>query len=200
MNKTEFLTLLRKHLEGLDSADLESSVEYYAEMIDDRIEEGLDEESAVASIGTPEEAAKEILKNIPIVKLVKNKVKASKKPSATVIILLILGAPLWIPLLISAFSVILSVYVSLWAVVGSLWSVPVSLGAAAIGTIIASIVSGLINGIWAWMFLLGVGLILIALSIFSGFGCVYAIKGLVFLTKKAIAGLKYCFIKKEETK
>ncbi len=200
MKKTEFLSLLRNHLEGLDAADLESSVEYYAEMIDDRIEEGLDEESAVASVGTPEEAAKEILKNIPIVKLVKNKVKTTKKPSATVIVLLILGAPLWIPLLISAFSVILSVYISLWVTVGSLWSVPVSLGATALGIIIASIISGLINGIWAWMFLFGAALILIGLSIFSGLGCVYLIKGMAFLTKKAFVGIKYCFIKKEVAK
>ncbi len=200
MNKTEFLTLLRKHLEGLEATDVESSVEYYAEMIDDRIEEGLDEESAVASVGTPEEAAKEILKNIPIVKLVKNKVKTSKKPSATVIILLILGAPLWIPLLISAFFVILSVYVSLWAIVSSLWSVPVSLGATAFAALLSAPACGIIGGIWFCLTYLGIGFILVSLSIFSGFGCVYATKGLAFLTKKAVLGLKYCFIKKEATK
>jgi uncharacterized membrane protein len=200
MNKTEFLSLLRNNLAGLDTTDIENSIQYYSEMIDDRIEEGLDENTAVASVGTPEDAAKEILKNIPITKLVKEKVKASKKPSAAVIILLILGSPLWIPLMLSLFSIILSLYVSLWAVVGSLWSVPVSLGATALAVLLFSPVGGMLNGIGFCLTCLGAGFILTGLCIFSGFGCVYATKGLAFLTKKAVLGLKYCFIKKEATK
>ena len=48
MSKTEFLTELKKALEGLPEEDIEKSLEYYSEMIDDRIEDGLSEEEAVA--------------------------------------------------------------------------------------------------------------------------------------------------------
>jgi uncharacterized membrane protein len=38
-------------------------------------------------------------------------------------LLIVLGAPLWIPLLIAALAVLLSLYLSLWAIVLSLWAV-----------------------------------------------------------------------------
>ena len=47
MNKQEFLSLLRRELSGLPQGDIEERVGFYAEMIDDRMEEGLTEEEAV---------------------------------------------------------------------------------------------------------------------------------------------------------
>ena len=38
-------------------------------------------------------------------------------------VLLILGAPLWLPLLIVGFAVMLSLYISLWTIVISLWAI-----------------------------------------------------------------------------
>lgn len=39
MNKQEFLGALRRGLLGLPEEDIENSVEFYSEMIDDRIDE-----------------------------------------------------------------------------------------------------------------------------------------------------------------
>lgn len=40
MNKQDFLGALRRGLLGLPEEDIENSVEFYSEMIDDRIDEG----------------------------------------------------------------------------------------------------------------------------------------------------------------
>ena len=50
MNKQEFLSRLRKQLKGLE--DKEERITFYSEMIDDRMEEGLSEEEAVAAVGS----------------------------------------------------------------------------------------------------------------------------------------------------
>ena len=44
MNKQEFLAGLRKGLSGLPQEDIEERLLFYSEMIDDRIEEGMEEE------------------------------------------------------------------------------------------------------------------------------------------------------------
>ena len=47
MTKEGFLAQLRQQLWALPEADRQNSLDYYAEMIDDRMEEGLSEEEAV---------------------------------------------------------------------------------------------------------------------------------------------------------
>ena len=47
MNKQQFLAALRARITGLPKADLERTLQYYREMIDDRVEEGVPEEEAV---------------------------------------------------------------------------------------------------------------------------------------------------------
>ncbi|MBR5538496.1 MAG: hypothetical protein IKU61_01205 [Clostridia bacterium] len=47
MNKQEFLEELRKGLSGLPKEDVRERLNFYGEIIDDRIEEGLTEEEAV---------------------------------------------------------------------------------------------------------------------------------------------------------
>lgn len=56
MTKQEFLLRIRNGLAALPKEDIEKSVEYYREMIDDRMEDGLSEEEAVAAIGSPEKS------------------------------------------------------------------------------------------------------------------------------------------------
>jgi hypothetical protein len=50
MTKNEFLNQLRARLSNLNAQEREKSVAYYAEMIDERMEEGMREEEAVASM------------------------------------------------------------------------------------------------------------------------------------------------------
>ena len=50
MNKEVFLSELRKKLSGLPQSDIDERISFYAEMIDDRIEDGMTEEAAIEQI------------------------------------------------------------------------------------------------------------------------------------------------------
>ena len=59
MRKEEFLTALRANLTGLSPEGVEKLVEFCSEMIDDRMEDGLTEEEAVAAAGPLDELVKQ---------------------------------------------------------------------------------------------------------------------------------------------
>ena len=61
MTKAEFLAELRAAISGLPEADIEKSLDFYSEMIDDRVEDGLSEEEAVAALGSVENIKTQIL-------------------------------------------------------------------------------------------------------------------------------------------
>ena len=65
MNKEHFLSELSRRLDGLNGNDLYRTLEYYAEMIDDRVEDGMSEEAAVAALGDLEAIAREIMQDAP---------------------------------------------------------------------------------------------------------------------------------------
>ena len=85
--------------------------------MDDRMEDGIPEETAVCEIGTVDELVSQIIADIPLGKLVKEKITPKKKLKAWEIVLLVLGSPIWLSLLIAALAVILSLYVVLWSVI-----------------------------------------------------------------------------------
>ena len=116
MRKQEFLSQLQKGLIGLPQEDIEEQLVFYSEMIEDRIEEGLPEEEAVAAIGPVEEVVSQIVAETPFSKLVKERIKPKRALRAWEIVLLVLGSPLWLSLLIGAFAVLLGVYISVFSV------------------------------------------------------------------------------------
>lgn len=137
MRKQEFLDKLRGSLWAMPEADKQRSVDYYAEMIDDRMEDGLSEEEAVAAIGDLDEIVQQILGETPRPPVVVEAAKKQRKVEPWMILLLILGSPLWIPVVTGVVSAVLSVYISLWVVVLVLWVVAVAVGAAAIGCVVS---------------------------------------------------------------
>ena len=198
MNKQEFLNQLKNKLKGLPEQDINRSLEFYSEMIDERIEEGVLEEDAVSDIGEVDEIAAQILADTPITKLIKEKIKTKRKISVFEIVLLILGSPIWLSLLIAAFAVIFSLYVSLWAIIIAFWAVFVSLIACALGGIVSGIALACFSDKISGLATIGAGIVCLGLSIFAFFGCKAATKGTVFLTKKFALWIKKCFVKKEE--
>ena len=55
MTKLDFLFALQSRLEGLPKDEVRERIGFYAEMIEDRMEEGMPEEAAVAAVGSVEE-------------------------------------------------------------------------------------------------------------------------------------------------
>ena len=75
MNKQDFLEKLRNGLAGLPKDDLDERINFYSEMIDDRMEDGLTEEEAVSQMGDVEEIISQIIAETPFVKIVKEKIR-----------------------------------------------------------------------------------------------------------------------------
>lgn len=116
MTKAEYLERLRAALEQMPPEEREAQLAYYEELLNDMTEDGMSEEQATGQLGAPETVAAEMLAEMPMATLVKNRVQAKGSPSALTVVLLVLGAPLWLPLLIAAFAVVLSLLITLWAV------------------------------------------------------------------------------------
>ncbi len=197
MNKAEFLDALRARLCGLPDGEVDDRLIFYGEMIDDRIEEGLLEEDAVFAMGSADEVAAQILSEIPLGKIVKERIKPKRRMQAWEILLLILGSPIWLSLALAAFAVIFSLYIALWAVVVSLWAIFGALaGSAFCGTAVGIAYAIFGNG-YTGLALLGAGFVLAGIAILFLLGCRATTKGVVWLTPKIIFGIKKCFVKKE---
>ena len=193
MKKEEFLTCVAEGLAGLPQEDIDRWLDYYREMLDDRVEDGIPEESAVAMIGTPDEVAKKIIAETPLPRLIKARVEPVRHKPAWVIVLLVLGAPLWLSLLITALAVVFAVYVTLWSVMLALFATGIGLLAGCLGGVIGFFVmlfGG--NPAQAWL-LLGGALIcggagaLLCLSLGS------LTKGILKCGKAILTGIKSLF-------
>ena len=197
MCKKEFLDTLRDRLKGIPAVEADERLAFYGEMIDDRMEEGLSEEQAVMEIGSAEEIAAEIMADMPLTKIAKERFKKRRRLGIWEIVLLALGFPIWFSLGIALLSVIFSVYVCLWSVIVSFWAVFVSFCASAIGMTAAGIFSLCIGRGLVAVVVTGAGIFCAGLAIFTFFGCKAVTKGVIWLTKKMALGIKRCFVKKE---
>ena len=79
MNKQEYLSAIRVRIPKMPTEDMERFIAYYSEMIDDRMEDGMTEEEAVATMDTPDEAVDQILEDTPLSKIVKQKIRPTHR-------------------------------------------------------------------------------------------------------------------------
>ncbi len=200
MNKQEFLIALQNGLFGLPQADVAERLAFYSEMIDDRVEEGLTEEEAVAQIGPIDQVVGQIIEETPLTRIVKERMAPKHRAGAGEIILLVLGFPLWFPLLAAFAAIMLSFYIVIWSLVICLWAVEVSLWAAAFGGIVAGVTLILRGDAMQGLFMIGAGLVCAGVSIFLFFGCVAATKGMLRMTQKIAGWFKKLFMKKESAR
>lgn len=200
MTKQELTFTLAEKLNGLPWEEVERSMEYYDEMINDRMEEGMSEEQAIAALGSIDEIAAQILADIPLSRIVRAKIKPKRSLRAWEIILLILGSPLWLSLLLAAFSVVLSLFASFWAVILSLYACELAFAVSAVACLPASVLLFCLGEPLFGLFCLGATLIMGGLTIGWFFLCKYATRGLWWLCKQTVLGIKALFIKKEEKK
>ena len=73
MTRTEYLTQLELYLKKLPQADQIEAMDYFRELFDDAGVEG--EEELIASLGTPKEAAHEVLSIFSIKKSMRHPLK-----------------------------------------------------------------------------------------------------------------------------
>lgn len=197
MNKQEFLDELRKGLCGLPENDVDERLDFYSEMIDDLTEDGLSQEEAVAELGDIDDIATQIISDTPLFKLVKEKAKVKRKIEIWEVVLLVISSPIWLSLLISFISAVLSVYISLWSAIISLWATAIALGVSTVALLIYGIVTIIQGNVLSGIAILACCCVTSGISIYFDLGCKWASKGVVILTKKIPLWIKKLFIKRE---
>ena len=161
MNKREFLRSLSGSLRGMSRRERAQSLEYYGEMIQDRMEEGLSEEEAVARLGSADEIARQILESGGV------QGKQGSRVPVWMIVLIVLGSPVWLSLLFAFLAVVLAAYIVAWSLIAALYAV--LLGMAVCGPCgLLGFVVGLVKGNLAQAaLLLGAGCALLGLALLA---------------------------------
>ncbi|MGR3779225.1 DUF1700 domain-containing protein [Bacillus paramycoides] len=163
MNKAYFLDSLKQNLKSLSKEERFKFISYYEEIIEDYIEDGYSEKDAVEKVGDPSIIAQNILKE-PREKQVK---VFSKSGKIFIGFLIILGLPLWGSLLLAGIVLVLSGYFLIWCL-------PFTTGAFAVAGLGASLISIIgapflfKEGIYLVLTQLGIGILVLGLSILSG--------------------------------
>lgn len=197
MTKLGFLFALRDKLGGMPQSDVEERLNFYSEMIEDRMEDGLSEEEAVSEIGSVEEIAEQILADFSSSKSAKQSPKVKRKLKTWEIVLLALGSPVWLSLLIAAFAVAVSLYASLWAIIIALWAVFAALIACAFSSLVAGAGFAFYDNALSGTAMIGAGIVCAGLAIFAYFGGAALSKAAALIIKKIAIGIKNRIFKEE---
>ncbi|MCR4762005.1 MAG: DUF1700 domain-containing protein [Lachnospiraceae bacterium] len=197
MTKQEFAQALRGKLAGIPQADIEERISYCCERIDGRVQDGLSEEAAVAEIGPVDLVAEQMMSEIPLSTLVRQKVAPTRRHGAARIVLLIIGFPIWFPLLVAALAVAFSFYIAFWAVAIALYAADLGLLIGVIAALFAAGMQFATGNPAGGGFFAGAALILAGLMILLFIVCMAFSGGLVRLLGAAVMGIKKLFVGKE---
>lgn len=170
MNRKEFIDGLRDGLSGMPEHEMEERISFYNEMIDEHMANGESEETAIAAIGSVDAAVAQISSEIPLAKLVRDRVRPKKKVNVGLIILLVLGFPVWFPLALAALSIMFTVYLVIWVIILAFFIVDLALAIAAVATLPGAVIYLMSSNVPGVVFAIGVGLICagLAVLIFQG--------------------------------
>ena len=189
MTRQEFIITLREGLRKLPPEEIVAATEFYEEYFDEVLESGeKTEEEILGELGNPKRIAAQIRADYAArllegdESLLGEKPTAKKKLSATWwVIIGIVSAPVSIPLAICAF----------WVVFG-LACVAVGLAAGIIGSAVAGlgcVVFGFValaDAVSSGIMVIGIGLIVLAVSVAAGAGLYIGVRAAVMAIAKAI--------------
>lgn len=121
MTREEYMAKLQKYLRKLPKQDYEDAIEYFNEYFSDTDEEG--QQKLMEELGTPKEAAADLMHNLLDRKLQEQDIgteeKKSKKGITLLAILAIVSTPVTVPLFITMLVVLLSVAICIASVIVS---------------------------------------------------------------------------------
>lgn len=194
MSKQEFLNQLERRLAGLPTEDIDERLNFYSEMIDDRMEEGLSEEEAVNEIGPIDTVVSQILSETPFPIIVREKIRSKRSFETWEIVLLVLGFPLWFSLLVAAASLVFSVFVVIWSLAFSMWAVTFSFAISVIVAVLGGIVEIFHFEGWRGVAYISIGFIMTGFSILMFIASIYMSKAAILLSKKFWIKIKSFFV------
>ena len=199
MSRDAFIGELRHRMAGLPQEAVDRTVEYYSELIADSMEDGVAEEEAVSRLGSLDEIVANVVKETPLTQIVQTRVQESRKKggSGWVIARLILGAPVWLPLLIAALAVLFALFIALWAVVIALWAAVTGVILAGVAAVAAGIFELVRLHVPQGLVLLGGGLVCLGLCALLFLLMKLITVGTVKLCKLIWTGIKSLFVGKK---
>ncbi len=195
MNKQEYLSLLETRLRGIPKEDIDRTIDYYNEILSDKTEDGMSIEEAIASLGSIDEIVDNVLSDVSIPKLVKEKIGLNRKLKTWEIVLLASTFFIWLPLLLVFGVVIISLYICIWSGV-------ISLGVGAISCVGASIVSltGIVyiftGNFGSGLVLIGMGFISAGVAVLLGIVTFLLAKTMVVICKRLILKIKSLIVQR----
>lgn len=120
MTKKEYLNQLSAALRPMKRAERSRSVAYFSEVIDDRMEDGSTEDQVVSSMEPVQEAASRILAEAA------DNGTMKKQLGVWAIVLIVLGFPVWFPLLATVAVLIITLYATIWILIAAVFIISVS--------------------------------------------------------------------------
>ena len=197
MKKSEFLEELRIKLSVLPENEVEKSVEFYSEMIDDRLEDGMTEDEATRELGDVGRIVNEVIYSTPLPKLIREKVRPKHKLSTLEWVLIILGSPIWLSIGIAFAACLIAVYVCMWSVAVAVWAVAAAFDAAAVACLVKIFFAGAFS---KCLFLAGAALAFAGPAILTFIASYFITKAILRLSAGFGRWIKSLFIGKEKRK
>ena len=198
MRKQDFIKELRLNLSFLPKEEIDDRISFYSELMYDKIEEGVKEEDAIKSIGSIDEIIDQIIDEMPLSKIAKDKIKQKRKLSGLEIALIIVGSPIWLSLLLSLIAVLFSLYIIGWSIVISIWAILISLIAVLVAGIVLTIISLFSNIYIVALSYLGATLVILGLTILMHYVCKIITRLYIKLTKLIVLSIKKKMLKRGE--
>ena len=198
MTKDEFIGQLRKNLSGLPKEEIDDRISFYEEMIDDKIQDGYKEEDVISDLGSPDKVAREIIGDVPLRTIIKERVKPKRTLKVWEIVLIIVGFPLWFPLVLALLIVFLSGFIVIWSLMLAIVVVDISFVAAGGGSIGVGFMTFFNTSKSFGVFEVGAGLLAIGIGLLLVFATKSIITALVKVTRRMLVGTKNLVVGKGE--
>ena len=161
MTRTDYLTQLETYLNKLPEADRIEAMDYFKELFDDAGSEG--EEELIASLGTPKEAAHDVLSDLLNKKVNEGPAQKNDRQLLHIALLALLVAPIGIPVGIGILMAIIGLFIAAVAVILAFFTVSVT-GILLGGLFIVESFSILAEAKSAFILIFGAGLLAIGAS------------------------------------
>ncbi|MFR1049589.1 MAG: DUF1700 domain-containing protein [Streptococcus salivarius] len=116
MTRTEYIAKLTKYLRKLPQQDYEEAIEYFMEYFEEAGPEN--EARVIAELGTPKEAAHEVISRLLEEKIVEDKSSLRNKTAILwIAILAVLASPVALPILLFFLAMIMTLLMIIFAVI-----------------------------------------------------------------------------------
>ena len=116
MTRTEYIAKLTKYLRKLPQQDYEEAIEYFMEYFEEAGPEN--EAQVIAELGTPKEAAHEVISRLLDEKIIEDKSSLRNKTTILwIAILAVLASPVALPILLFFLAMLLTLLVVIFAVI-----------------------------------------------------------------------------------